>query len=235
MAKPEVEAWQIRATPEHVQATKVAPSEAITNENDWSYALAQAALGRPIKRIYEEVLPALSYSQFTRRLNAKNPPAPEIPLSQHHEPGEKAQVDYCDGIPIYDAKTGDVTKTQFFCGVLPASSYIFGEFRLSQKSLDFMRSHERMWSYFGGVSKYVVIDNLRAGVSKPHRYDPDINPQYCDFANHCGFAVLPARVRTPRDKACVEASIGVIQRDFFDRCLRKKFYSLAVRTFHSCG
>lgn len=78
----------------------------------------------------------------------------------------------------------------------------------------------------GGTS-YVVLDNLKSGVNKAHRYDPDINPAYCDYANHYGFAALPARVRTPRDKATVEATIGVIQRDFFDRHRATKFYSLA--------
>jgi hypothetical protein len=57
-------------------------------------------------------------------------------------------------------------------------------------------------------------------------YDPELNPTYCDYANHAGFAALPARVRTPRDKAAVEAAIGVIQRDFFDRHRNTKFYSL---------
>jgi hypothetical protein len=97
---------------------------------------------------------------------------------------------------------------------------------MSQKTRDFVESHERMWAYFGGVTPYVVLDNLKAGVTKPHRYDPDINPMYCDYANHAGFAALPARVRTPRDKAAVEAAIGVIQRDFFDRHRATKFYSL---------
>jgi hypothetical protein len=70
------------------------------------------------------------------------------------------------------------------------------------------------------------LDNLKSGVSRAHRYDPELNPTYCDYANHAGFAALPARVRTPRDKATVEATIGVIQRDFFDRHRNTKFYSL---------
>lgn len=199
---------------------------------DWEFALGQVSLGRPVKRVYEEMMPAISYAHFTRELRKRNDkPAIVTAVRLHHEPGERVQVDYCDGIPIFNPRTGVATKTQFFCGVLPASSYVFGEFTSSQKSHDFIRSHERMWAYFGGVPKYVVLDNLRAGVSKAHRYDPDINPVYCDFANHCGFAAMPARVRTPRDKAAVEATIGVIQRDFFDRCRSSKFYSLAELNF----
>lgn len=195
---------------------------------DWAYILSQVSLGRPLKTIYNEVEPTTSYSNFTKRIQFRLPKsAPPAAVRLYHEPGEKAQVDYCDGILIYDPRTNKTTKTQFFCGVLPASSYVFGEFSLTQKSIDFLRSHERMWHYFGGVPKYVVIDNLKSGVTRAHRYDPDINPAYCDFANHCGFAVLPARVKTPRDKASVEATIGVIQRDFFERYRHHKFYSLS--------
>ena len=195
---------------------------------DWTYILSQVSLGRPLKTIYNEVQPTTSYSNFTKRLQFRLPKsAPSAAVRLYHEHGEKAQVDYCDGILIYDPMTNKATKTQFFCGVLPASSYVFGEFSLTQKSIDFLRSHERMWHYFGGVPKYVVIDNLKSGVTRAHRYDPDINPAYCDFANHCGFAVLPARVKTPRDKGSVEATIGVIQRDFFERYRHHKFYSLS--------
>lgn len=220
----------------HIRTESEAPQDCLPDATespiattvDWEFALGQVALGRPVKRVYEEMAPGLSYAHFARELRKRNTkPAVVTAVRLHHEPGERVQVDYCDGIPIYNPKTGTVTKTQFFCGVLPASSYVFGEFTESQKSHDFIRSHERMWAYYGGVSKYVVLDNLKAGVTKAHRYDPDINPVYCDFANHCGFAALPARVRTPRDKAAVEATIGVIQRDFFDRHRNTKFYSLA--------
>lgn len=194
---------------------------------DWDYVLTQVSLGRTLKVIYEETQPATSYSNFTRLIKVRLPKSvPITAVRLHHEPGERVQVDYCDGIKLFDPITGQTTKTQFFCGVLPSSSYLFGEFTQSQKSSDFLRSHERMWHYFGGVPKYVVVDNLKSGVLKAHRYDPDINPVYCDFANHCGFAVLPARVRTPRDKACVESTIGVVQRGFFEKYRNHKFYSL---------
>jgi uncharacterized protein YjiS (DUF1127 family) len=83
-----------------------------------------------------------------------------------------------------------------------------------------------MWAYFGGITPYVVIDNLKAGVQNAHRYDPDLNPTYCDYGNQCGFSVLPARPYTPRDKACVEATIGVFQRSLFQELREEAFYDL---------
>lgn len=206
--------------------TSALPPSPPTPEFDWETAAKEARLGRPLKRIFEEMAPAMSYAHFTRAMRHHVKPEPTVAMRLHHEPGEKAQVDYGEGLMITDHRSGKETPTQFFCGVLPASSFTFGEFTMSQKLPDFIRSHERMWTYFGGVASYVVLDNLKSGVTRAHRYDPDVNPTYTDYANHAGFAALPARVRTPRDKAAVEAAIGVIQRDFFDRFRARKFYSL---------
>jgi transposase len=117
-----------------------------------------------------------------------------------HVAGERCEIDYADGIGIVDAQTGEVNKTQFFCAVLPFSAYTFGEFVSNQKLSTFIESQERMWQFFGGVTAYAGIDNLKSGVSRAHLYDPDINPTYCEYAKHVGFAVLPARPYKPRDK-----------------------------------
>jgi transposase len=194
---------------------------------DWAAVRAAVNSGVTIKQVHAEQAPEVSYTSFRRTLHRRAAPSPVIALRLTHQPGETVQVDYCDGILIVDAKTGETSKTQFFCGVLPFSSYAFGEFVSDQKLPTFIESHERMWSYLGGVTQYVVVDNLKSGVRKAHRYDPDVNPTYCDYGNHQGFAVLPARPYTPRDKACVEATIGAIQRGFFQEVRGRIFYSIA--------
>ncbi|RML41991.1 putative transposase, partial [Pseudomonas savastanoi pv. glycinea] len=65
---------------------------------------------------------------------------------------------------------------------------------------------------FGGTSQILVPDNLRSGVTKAHRYEPDINPSYRDLAEHYGVAVSPARSRKPGDKAKVEVGVQVVER-----------------------
>jgi hypothetical protein len=84
-----------------------------------------------------------------------------------------------------------------------------------------------MFAFFGGVTPYMVVDNLKSGVHRADLYDPDVNPTYCDFANHMGFAVLPARPAKARDKASGESAIGVIQRGFFQEVRQRIFYSLS--------
>jgi transposase len=203
---------------------------------DWSVLINERKKGASVKALYDEYQPQVDYSTFAKHLKARirEPLKPAIPLD--HVAGERTQVDYCDGLKITDPRTGKTRKTHFFCGVLPFSSLTFGEFVWDQKLESFIRSHEKMWSYFGGVTPYVVLDNLKSGVKNAHRWDPDINPTYCDFGHHSGFAALPARPYTPRDKASIEAAIGAIQRSFFQTYRNHVFYSLdelnrAFRTF----
>jgi transposase len=194
---------------------------------DWVRIGQLAAKGVTVKQLHAEYAPEVTYWRFWHQLRTSVPLAPEVTLRQVHQPAERVEIDYADGINLVDAQTGERTKTHLFVGTLPFSSYVFGEFVLSQKLASFIESQERMWAYFGGMTPYVVVDNLKSGVHKAHRYDPDINPTYCAYAHHAGFAVLPARPYKPRDKPTVEANIGAIQRSFFQEVREKAFYSLA--------
>lgn len=197
---------------------------------DWEYVRQEVSgKGTTIKQIGREVAPQIEYVKFWRAYWEYASPLcspSEVTIRLDHKPGEKVQVDFSDGVWLTDRSSGKKTLTQFFLGVLPFSSHTFGEFALDQKLPTFIGLHERMFSYFGGVTPYLVVDNLKSGVHKAHLYDPDINPTYCDFANHMGFAVLPARPRKPRDKGSGESHIGVLQRDFYQQVRNQVFYSL---------
>ena len=194
---------------------------------DWEKIAQRNNEGVTVKQLHAEFAPEVKYWLFWRRLRDTKPTTPEVTVRLQHHPGERAEVDYADGLDVVDALTGVVTKTHLFCGVLPFSSYVFGEFVFNQKLASFIESHQRMWQAFGGVTPYVVVDNLKSGVLRAHRYDPDANPTYCEYSNHAGFAVLPARPHRPKDKATVEANIGAIQRSFFQEVRERVFYSLA--------
>ena len=99
--------------------------------------------------------------------------------------------------------TGEIRDAQVFVAVLGASNYTYAEATWSQALPDWIGSHVRTFGFLGGVPELVVPDNLRSGVSKAHRYEPDVNPTYQDMASHYGVAILPARVRKPRDKSWV--------------------------------
>lgn len=192
----------------------------------WDRAIALYKRGVTQKQIYAELTPAISYSRFSKVLRARCKPLQRPTVRLEHDPAQRVQIDFCDGPKITDAATGKLRKTYLFCAVLPFSSYTYCEFTFDQKLSTFISCHQRMWAYFGGITPYVVIDNLKAGVQNAHRYDPDLNPTYCDYGNRCGFSVLPARPYTPRDKACVEAAIGVVQRSLFQELREVVFYDI---------
>ena len=197
---------------------------------DWDYVRQEVyGKGTTVKQIGREVASEIAYVKFWRvfREQAGHKASPQqVTIRLHHKPGEKTQVDFGDGVFITERESGNKTLTQFFLGVLPFSSYTFGEFVLDQKLPTFIGVQQRMFAYFGGVTPYLVVDNLKSGVHKAHLYDPDVNPTYCDFANHMGFAVLPARPYKPKDKGSGECHIGVLQRDFFQEVRNRVFYSL---------
>jgi transposase len=184
-----------------------------------------------IKQLWREHEPSKSYSAFRKKVHKikekqRQNDQHDVTMRRSHNPGERAEVDYADGLFLIEPETGKKQKTHLFCGVLPFSGFVFAEFSHTQRQKDFINSHTRMWHYFEGVTHYVVVDNLKSGVTKAHRFDPDVNRVYCDYGKHMGFMALPARPRTPRDKACVEATIGVIQRQLYSQARDIQFYSL---------
>jgi transposase len=100
---------------------------------DWPSAGSEIAKGATIKQLHQELAPEVTYASFRRRLLSSVPRPIQATVRLEHKPGEQAQIDYCDGIAIVDRATGEVKKTHLFCGVLPFSSYAFGEFAWSQK------------------------------------------------------------------------------------------------------
>jgi transposase len=152
----------------------------------------------------------------------------DVVMRQDHRAGEKLFVDYAgQTVPVVDRLTGEVREAQIFVAVLGASNYTYAEATWSQGLPDWIGSHQRCFRYLGGVPEIVVPDNLRSGVTKAHRYEPDANPTYQDMATHYGVAVLPARVRHPRDKAKVEAGVLVVERWILAVLRHRTFFSLA--------
>ena len=152
----------------------------------------------------------------------------DVVLRQTHRPGEKLFVDYAgQTIPVTDRLTGLVRPAQIFVAVLGASNYTYAEATWTQALPDWLASHSRALAFFGGVPAAIVPDNLKSGVTTPCRYEPALNPSYQDFAEHYGVAILPARVRKPRDKAKVEGGVLIVERSILARLRDLTFFSLA--------
>ena len=151
----------------------------------------------------------------------------ELVLRQNHAPGEKLFVDYAgQTAPVVDRHTGEVRGAQVFIAVLGCSNYTYAEATWTQRLSDWLGSHVRALEYLGGCPSAIVPDNLKSAVKRAHRYEPELNPSYQDFAEHYGVAIVPARAGKPRDKAKVEAGVLVVERWILARLRHRTFFSL---------
>jgi transposase len=152
----------------------------------------------------------------------------DIVLRQEHRAGEKLFVDYAgDTVPVIDAKTGTISAASIFVAVWGASNYTYAEATGNQDLGSWIRSHVRALEFFQGAPAIVVPDNCKVAVRHPCRYEPDLNPTYQEMAAHYGMAVIPARVRKPRDKAKVEAGVLLVERWILAALRKRRFFSLS--------
>jgi len=153
----------------------------------------------------------------------------DVVMRGEHKAGEKLFVDWAgDALAVVDAESGELHPAYLFVAVLGASNYTYAEAALAQDTPAFLAAHSRAFAFFGGVPQIVVPDNLRAGVRRADRYEPDLNPAYADLAAHYGVAVIPARVRRPRDKAKVEAGVLIAYRWICAVLRNRTFFTLAA-------
>jgi transposase len=198
-------------------------------ELDMENLIKEVQKGVPFQILYNEQIGiSVKYWTFWKTLSklANDRIEPVTTMRLRHNPGEKVFVDYTDGLDIHTLETGEIVSTQLFVGTLPFSSRVYAEFTFNQRMANFIASHDRMWSYFGGVTPYTVTDNLKQSVIRADLYDPDKNKTFTAYANHAGFAVLPARPNRPKDKANVECHAGLLQRSFYQEVRNHKFTSI---------
>lgn len=177
---------------------------------------AKAAQPLSAQRIYQDLKVELqftgSYSsvkRFVRRLRQTQPAKVwRIEVA----PGEEAQVDFGAGAPIIDSE-GRRRKSWIFRIVLSYSRKAYSEAVFRQDTESFVRCLENAFRHFGGVSRTLNLDNLKAAVLKADFADPELNPKLRDFAKHYGVALLPCLPRTPEHKGKVENSVGYVKHN----------------------
>ena len=148
-------------------------------------------------------------------------------MRQDHKAGEKLFVDYAGvTMSIADAHSGEMRDAQVFVATLGASNYTYAEASWTQGLEDWLSSHRRALEFFGGVPELIIPDNLKAGVKSPCYFEPELNRGYAEFAEHYGVAIVPARVRKPRDKAKVETGVQVVERWILAPLRHRTLFSL---------
>lgn len=181
-------------------------------------------LWQEYKEIYPEGFQYSTFCEYYRRWEGKL----DLVMRQQHRAGEKLFIDYAGPtVPVNDRASGKLRQAQIFLAVLGASSYTYVEATWTQSLPDWIASHIHAFEFFQAVPAVLVPDNLKGGVTSPHRYEPDLNPTYQEMALHYGVAVVPARVRKPRDKAKVEQAVLLAERWLLARLRHHTFFSLA--------
>ena len=194
---------QIRDGERLTHQTAASPEPLWMSQLEWPVIIHELGLGHPMKFIWEERAKALiTYPNFWKQFYRKFPQYREATITaREFEPGERVEVDYAgDPIEWYEIKTGEIHKAYVFVSGLGFSQLLFAWAAEDMKSRNWLGCHRRMFEYYGGVSHVTVPDCLKNGVVKCHLYDPDLNEDYAYLAAHFSTAIVPARVRKPKDK-----------------------------------
>lgn len=167
-----------------------------------------------------------SYSQFNEHF-ARWRKKVKASGKLDHKAGDKVFVDYAGKkLQIIDKHTGEITEAEVFVAILPASQYTYVEASKSQKKEDFIQSMNNCLSFFGGVPKAIVTDNLKSAVSKSSKYEAILNKSLKSLAIHYQTSINPTRAYSPQDKALVEGAIKLVYQRIFYPLSNMTFFSL---------
>ncbi len=147
----------------------------------------------------------------------------------NRKPGEQVEVDWAgDPATIIDPDTGEILKAYIFVGVMTYSQYAYVEAFLDMKQKSWINAHVHMYEFFGGVARILVPDNCKTAVVHNGGWkDQQINETYQEMAEYYGTAIIPARVRAPKDKPNVEGTVGNISTWITAALRDEQFFSLA--------
>lgn len=170
----------------------------------------------------------LMYSQFCYYIQ-QDEQKRRATMHISRKPGEQIEVDWAgDPAHITDPDTGEIIDAWLFVGVMTYSQYPYVEAFINEKQRSWITAHVHMYEYFGGVTRILVPDNTKTAVIHTHDwYTQELNTIYHEMAEHYNTAIIPARVRAPKDKPNAEGTVGVISTWITAALRNEQFFSLA--------
>ena len=170
----------------------------------------------------------LMYSQFCYYIQ-QDEQKRRATMHINRKPGEQVEVDWAgDPALIIDPDTGVLTKAYIFVGVMSYSLYAYAEAFINEKQQAWITAHVHMYEYFGGIPRILVPDNCKTAViHNSGWYNQQVNTVYHEMAEHYGTAIIPARVRKPKDKPNAEGSVGNISTWITAALRNEQFFSLS--------
>lgn len=149
-------------------------------------------------------------------------------MHRTHKVGDKLFVDFAgEKLNYTNKQTGEIVPVEVFVAILGASQLTYVEAVHTQQKEDFICACENTLHFIGGAPSAIVPDNLKAAVTRSHRYEPTLNQAFEDFAHHYDTVVLPARAYKPRDKALVEGAVRIMYTRLYVPIRKKLYFSLS--------
>lgn len=168
-----------------------------------------------------------SYTQFMEHYHRKYDKE-KGSMKLEHEAGKEVYIDFAGKkLHITNKETGELIPVEVFVAILPNSQYTYVEACLSQKREDLVNCMANTLSFYGGVPKAIVSDNLKSAVTRASKYEPEINRTFKDFARHYGCVINPTRSYSPQDKALVENAVNLTYQRIYYPLRDMDFFSLA--------
>jgi len=169
----------------------------------------------------------VQYTQFCERYR-KWAGTRRVSLHIRHKAGEKMFVDWAgDTMTVLNPETGEAMTAWLFVSAIGTSGYPYVEAFPTKEKDNWIRAHVNAFRYYGGLPLILVPDNDKSAVTSPSRYDPELNKTYREMAEYYGVAVIPARVRTPRDKPKVEKCVKDVETWIMAALRDMQFFSFA--------
>lgn len=168
-----------------------------------------------------------SYTQFMEHYHRKYAKE-KGSVKLEHEAGKEVFIDFAGKkLHITNKETGELIPVEVFIATLPCSQYTYVEACTSQKREDLIKCMGNSLSFFGGVPKAIVCDNLKSAVNRASKYEPAINRSFKDFARHYNCVINPTRTYAPQDKALVENAVSLTYQRIYYPLRDMTFFSLA--------
>jgi transposase len=197
----DVEKQSIRKHPDYEYVHREMAKSGVTLSLLWNEYCESCKSSQELPLMYSQF--CYHYQQYTVKTNAT--------MRIGRKPGEQLEVDWAgQTASIIDRETGEIITMYVFVGVLAYSQYAYVEAFLSQAQESWITAHINMYQHFGGSTRILIPDNLKTGVDRASGHAPVINKIYHEMAEHYNTAVIPARVRKPKDKPSVEGAVGVV-------------------------
>ncbi len=155
-----------------------------------------------------------SYSSVRRRVRKLRATAPKATCILAFAPGEAAQVDFGKGPLITDARSGKQIRSWIFVMTLCFSRHMYAEMVSDQSLESWLGCHRRAFSFFNGVVKKIILDNLKSAVTEACYTDPLVQRSYAELAEGYGFVISPCPVRDPQKKGRVESGVKYVKNNF---------------------